>query len=246
MLRLYTFTISHFSEKVRWALDFESLEYAEKRLIPGPHMLVVRRRAPATTVPLLEHDGRFIQGSSAIIDYVEQKLGARRLKPSEAQAARSAELEALADHAFGLGVQRILYDVALSDRKMVTDLWSLYGPSWARSFYAVAYPVVASAVRRIYTIRPEAVARAKERFCRAMDEMDRALQERPYLGGDAPGRADVTTAALLAPLCRPPEHLVPWPEIPATLAPFMREIEGRPTWNHALKMYREHRRRAQA
>jgi glutathione S-transferase len=101
---------------------------------------------------------------------------------------------------------------------------------------------VARAVKRIYTIRPEAVVRAKDRFYKAMDETDRALEGRPYLSGDAPSRADVTTAALLAPLCRPPEHLVPWPEIPAALAPFMREIEGRPTWNHALKMYREHRR----
>src|SRR4051812_21922713 len=33
--RLTTFLISHFSEKVRWALDFESLAYDERRLLPG-------------------------------------------------------------------------------------------------------------------------------------------------------------------------------------------------------------------
>src|SRR5688572_1121231 len=115
MLRLSTFVISHFSEKARWALDFEGLSYSERRLLPGPHIPVIRRMASSTTVPVLEHAGRVVQGSSAILDYIERELGHRRLAPEPADASRCAELEARVDRAFGLGVQRIFYHDLLGD-----------------------------------------------------------------------------------------------------------------------------------
>ncbi len=241
MLRLYTFVISHFSEKARWALDFEGLDYDERRLLPGVHMLIVPRMAPKTTVPVLDHDGHVVQGSSKILDYLSGQLGGRRLHVA-ADAARARELEELADHAFGLGTQRIFYDALLSDRAAVTDLWSQGGPAWGRTFYKFAYRGVATAVKRMYKIAPDAVSRARERFQEGMRTMDRALTERPYLDGDAPGRTDLTVASLLAPMCRPPEHLVKWPAPPPVLEAFAKPFEGGPTWNHVLRMYREHRR----
>ena len=48
MLKLYTFNISHFSEKARWALDYEGIPYEERVLLPGPHQLVTRRVAQRT------------------------------------------------------------------------------------------------------------------------------------------------------------------------------------------------------
>ena len=48
MLKLYTFNLSHFSEKARWALDYEGISYEERMLLPGPHQLVTRRMAPRT------------------------------------------------------------------------------------------------------------------------------------------------------------------------------------------------------
>ena len=48
MTRLYTFTISHFAEKARWALDYKGIHYQEKRLVPGSHIPIVKRMAPGT------------------------------------------------------------------------------------------------------------------------------------------------------------------------------------------------------
>ncbi len=243
MLRLTTFVISHFSEKARWAMDFEGIAYEERCLLPGPHLLVTRRLAPASSVPILQHDARFIQGSSAILDYVASELGAKRLLPRMA-LSESRTLEALADHAFGLGVQRISYDVLLQQRALVIDLWAQHGPAWAKPMYAVMFPAMVPVVRRMYGVRPDAVARAKLRFREAIATFDGALSGQRYLGGEAPSRLDVTVAALLAPFCRPPEHRVNWPRIPA-LAEFLREFEGGRTFEHALFMYRTHRNRSQ-
>jgi glutathione S-transferase len=243
MVTLYTFNISHFAEKARWALDYEGIRYDEKVLLPGPHQLVTRRIAPRTHVPVLEHDGKHVQGSSAIIDYVADRLGGTRLTATDpAERARARELESTLDQAFGRGVQQVLYSALLKDRRTVIELWSSGGPFWAKGFYAIAFPAVASAVRRMYkTTDVEGVANAKQRFLTTFDALDAVLAKQPYLGGDAPSRADITLAALLAPVCRVPEHRVKWPAIPAELADLEASLGGRPTWNHVLRMYRDHR-----
>ena len=244
MLELYTFNISHFSEKARWALDFEGIPYAEKVLLPGPHQLVTRRIARRTHVPVLGHDGQYVQGSSAILDYIADRLGGTRLTAIDpTERARARELETTLDQAFGLGVQQVLYSALLEDRRTVVDLWSYGGPFWARGFYAVAYPAVASVVKRMYkTTDAAAVARTKQRFVTTFDELDAVLAKQPYLGGDAPNRLDITLAALLAPVCRVPEHRMRWPAMPPALADFEASLSGRPTWNHVLRMYRNHRK----
>ena len=243
MLRLNTFAISHFSEKARWALDLNELEYTERRLTPGPHMLVTRRLGKATSVPVLEHDGTCIQGSSAILDYLERSLSAKRLAPPSGAAERSVELEAVADRAFGLGIQRIFYDTLLAHRSVVVDMWTQGSPAWSRLFFAVGFGFVARGVRRMYTIRPDAVIEAKDLLRRTMDTTDEALSRGSYLMGDALSRADITVASLLAPMCRPPEHLLRWPAtMPDDLNAFLSDLEGRPTWDYVLRMYREHRR----
>ena len=243
MLKLYTFNISHFSEKARWALDYEGIAYEERVLLPGPHQLVTRRIAQRTHVPVLEHDGQCVQGSSAIIDYVAARLGGTKLTAIDpTERAKALELEKSLDQALGRGIQQVLYSALLKDRRTVIDLWSSGGPFWARGFYAVAYPVVASAVKRMYkTTDVEGVAKARQRFATTFDELDAVLARQPYLGGDTPNRTDITLAALAAPLCRVPGHRVKWPAMPPELADLVASLSGRPTWNHVLRMYRDHR-----
>jgi glutathione S-transferase len=243
MLRLYTFNISHFAEKARWALDYEGIAYEEKVLLPGPHQLVTRRVAPRTHVPVLEHDGHYVQGSSAIIDYIADHLGGTKLTTKDPDdRAQALAFEETFNQAFGHGTQQVLYSALLKDRKAVTDLWASGGPFWGRGFYAIAYPMVASVVSRMYkTADVESVAKAKQRFAAKFDEIDAVLARQPYLGRDTPNRLDITLAALLAPVCRVPAHRVKWPEMPTELEDFEASLQGRPTWNHVLRMYREHR-----
>ena len=125
--------------------------------------------------------------------------------------------------------------------RATVDLWTQGGPRWGRAFYAAAFPAVAAGVRRIYDLNPDRVAAAKDDFRRAMTEMDRELSGKPHLTGAEPKRVDIAVASLLAPMCRPPEHLVKWPGPPDALLDFVSEFEGGPTWNHVLDLYREHR-----
>ena len=82
----------------------------------------------------------------------------------------------------------------------------------------------------------------KQRFVTTFDELDAVLARQPFLGGDAPNRSDITLAALLAPVCRVPKHRMQWPALPPELADLEASLSGRPTWNHVLRMYRDHRK----
>ena len=205
MLKLYTFNISHFSEKARWALDYEGIAYEERVLLPGPHQLVTRRIARRTHVPVLEHDGirAGSMRSSTTLPIASAALGWLRSIRGTDQGARSGEdtrpgvrSRCAASSVFGF----------LKDRRTVIDLWSFGGPFWAPGFYAVAFPAVASAVKRMYkTTDVEGVARAKQRFATTFDELDALLAKQPYLGGDAPNRSDITSLRCW-PRCRVPEH----------------------------------------
>jgi glutathione S-transferase len=242
MLTLYTFNISHFSEKARWALDFEGIRYQESVLLPGPHMLVTRRLSKRTNVPLLVHDGQVVQESSVILDYIAEQLGGSKLVPRNQKLSEARALELEIDRAFGVGVQRVLYNVMLKERRLVSELWTFGGPKWGRLFYALAYPGVARVVDRMYqTSNTPLVDESRELFLRTFDKLDALLEKQPYLGGEAPNRVDITSAALLAPVCRPPQHRMPWPEAPEGLRAFEAQLRGRPTWNHALRMYKDHR-----
>ena len=185
-----------------------------------------------------------MQGSSAIIDYVADRLGGTKLTALDPkERAKALELENTLDQMFGRGVQQVLYSAFLKDRRTVIDLWSFGGPFWASGFYAVAFPAVASAVKRMYkTEDVEGVAKAKQRFVTTFDELDAVLAKQSYLGGDTPNRSDITLAALLAPVCRVPEHRVKWPAMPSELADLEASLSGRPTWNHVLQMYHDHRK----
>ena len=103
MTRLYTFTISHFAEKARWSLDYKGIHYQEKRLVPGSHVPIIKRIAPSTFVPVLQDAGRVIQGSSAIIDYVDEHSPEPPLTPADSIRTTTARSSSSAGSIASLG-----------------------------------------------------------------------------------------------------------------------------------------------
>lgn len=252
MTVLYSFWVSHFSEKARWCLDYEGVEYQERHLLPGLHAFTTRKLARKQQVPVFVHEGNVVQGSSAIIDAIPRLFGKCRLQPwldqsgaplPEQRSAqeKSAALEKLADECFGKAIQAFGYDAILGDRKCTVGLWGYGGPWWTPAFYALSYPLLVRFIRAQYCRNADNVRRARERFLAALLTTDQILTDQPYLLGDEPSRADITVAALLSPVVRPQEHPMSRPEYPAELSDFISSLEGRPTWTFALRMYQQHR-----
>jgi glutathione S-transferase len=246
MTRLYTFVVSHFSEKARWALDWKGVKYAERRLTPGLHRRTLRKAgAPRGTVPVLEDEGRVTQGSSAIISYADQRWPARSLTPADpALSSQVAELEGWLDQEVGEPLRRVFYGHALGSRALVVQLFTQGGPWFSPWFYRWTYPQVAGVIRKMYAITPENVAADRARLDIAFDRIDQMLARSSYLVGDHFSRADLSLASLIAPLWAPPEHCTSWPSedlYPPDLKQLRTQLAGRRTREWTLRMYHEHR-----
>ena len=122
------------------------------------------------------------------------------------------------------------------------ELFTQGGPLWGPAFYALAFPIVGKETKRMYDVTADGAQQAKALFRSTMDDFDAALEGQRYFGGARPNRLDLSVAALLAPLCVPPEHVVQWPALPPALAAFALEFRGGPTFLHVLEMYRSLRR----
>jgi len=251
LIRLYTFNISHFAEKARWAMDRSGVAYDERVLVPGPHMRTIKRLGQgATSVPVLVDGERVIQGSSAIIDHIEERwlAGDGKLTPAEPElAARVRELERWLDAVLGEAARRFFYHHALQHRRFVAPLFTGRGPWWAKPFFGIAFPVVGERIRRMYEINAETAAADAERLLAAYRRLDEMLAQGPYLVGGRFTRADLTLAALSAPLWRPPEHPTRWPDMalyPEELRHWTDELAKFRVREHALRIYHDYRRRA--
>jgi glutathione S-transferase len=245
MLRLYTFQISHYAEKARWALDHKRIPYEERRLLPGPHMAITRRLGRKTSVPLLVDGRGVVQGSKEIIDFVDERWPDRSLTPESGDdRARSLELEVWLDRELGETLRRVFYFHSLKQPDVVVDLFTQNGPSWGRMCYRVAFGFVAGRIRAMYKVTAETAAKDRERLAQAIARVDELLAGKSHLVGERFTRADLTVAALLAPMFRPAEHSTRWPA-ESLAPPEIRDVQAQfgktRTREHVLRMYREHR-----
>ena len=110
MTELYLFPHSHYCEAARWALDLKGVDYKETAIMPGPHLVLIPRIAPKSSLPVLLADNQVIQGAREIMDYLDAKHPEPQLAPLGEKAQReAAELEAAADANIGIPLRAVIY-----------------------------------------------------------------------------------------------------------------------------------------
>lgn len=243
---LYQFPISHYCEKARWTLDLKGLPYRLENLAPGLHLLKTRKMgASASSVPILRHQGRYIQGSDAIIDYLDQASIGPSLTPNDAgQAAEARDWEKFLDREIGVQLRRYFYHYMLDRTALAKRLILHQATSSTKAAFALLFPLIRKLMRKGMNIRPETAEKSRQKMEQAFARLNERLANRKYLVGDRFSRADLSAAALLAPLCLPPEHSFPFPtleETPEPLRQFHQAHRNEPFFQWTLKMYREHR-----
>jgi glutathione S-transferase len=207
--RLYTFTLSHFCEKARWALDRAGLAYREVILMPGFHRGRMKVLGGCGQVPLLTSGARVVEGSGAIIDFADSLGTVPVLSLGDpALRAEALEWEGYLDREVGETLRRVLYFHLFDHPKLLVRAWSLGAPFWAPPVYWLLRPRAVQVLKRYLEIDAATVARDEQRLLAAFERVSDRLGTRQFLVGDAFGRADLTLAALSAPLLRPSGH--PW------------------------------------
>ncbi len=241
-LRLYTFSVSHFSEKIRWTLALEKIPFVEVPWAPPFHVIPARMRGRATTVPVLEADGHHVQDSTRILHWLDTNRGPLTLLPTDEEPRREAlAIEARFDEV-GASLIRLAYDHVLPNADAVVKLWTIDAtPMQARTLRAV-FPVFRVLFRRRLDTSPKRVEASREIIESGMCFIEERTADRPYLVSDRLTIADVTAAALLAPFACPDEHAVYASEpYRAGIAALVEPWRSRPAFAWVRRIYREHR-----
>lgn len=251
---LVTIAFSHYCEKARWALDRHRVPYTEHAYLPLLHMPPVALRtigragrsdkhSTRFSTPLFStHEGELITDSSDIVRWVDRHHAKGALYPSEEVAAFERELgDELGPH-----TRRVAYFHLLPDRALVTRMAAKNtGAAQALAFRAVA-PAVIVVLRRALGIDRARAERSEAKvWAMAHRVAERIADGRPYLFGESFTAADLTFAALMAPLVAPPEygaHLPAVEELSAEIRETIYALREHPAGALAMRLYREERR----
>jgi glutathione S-transferase len=242
-MRLYTFTLSHFSEKVRWMLAAADIEHVEVPWTPFFHALPAILSGGRTTVPILEVAGKRVQDSTRILHWLAENRAPFTLLPVDDAVRKDVlALEASFDHV-GEHVVRYAYSTTLDDHESVIRYWTLDSTPRQRGMVRSAFSVLRFIFRRKLWMSRAAVARSLQKIEAGLDLLEsRITAGQKYLVGDRLSAADITAAALLAPLVCPDEHPVYGsPRYRVGVAPLTAAWQERPAFRWVRDMYREHR-----
>ncbi|GBF50011.1 glutathione S-transferase, N-terminal domain protein [Leptospira ryugenii] len=196
--KLYAFPISHFSEKARFALDRAGYSYDLQLLYPGEHIQILKDKVPETSVPVLETEKGWIQGSSLVLDLVEEKAFGKK-----AEANERAEEEKI-DEILGKGLQTILYYYVLPSPEIVGKLFSLQKPKPEEVIPPPErFDLVSLVLRKKYKINPKNVESVLTRVNEYAQEIQTVYKKRKFYNGISFGRVDLTISSLLGALALP-------------------------------------------
>jgi len=243
MMKLLEFPHSHYCEKARWALDYKGIPFKAMAILPGFHMITVRRYAPKTSVPVLVRGNEVVQGSSEIIDYLEQNFPSPQLTPVEAGNRRVClEIENTMDARLGENIRRVLYSRLLAYPDFISNCFTQPMPRIKQYIFKLFYPILRKKIYTTYVISADRVERARREFDVAMDELEKKLEGKNYLVGERFTRADLTVASMLSLLVLPLEHPFKWQEIPdPQIKNIFDDYRDHPVSQWVREMYREHR-----
>ena len=247
--RLVTIPISHFCEKARWALDRAGVDYVEQPYLQFIHILAARRAGGGRTVPVfVTSEGEVLPESSAILRWADSRLEPeRRLYPEGEEGAQAAALEAWLDEGFGPDGRVWMYHHTLPVVKELSP-WALAGlPRWQRRVFRMGGPAVEISLRRYLGVDAATSASALERVDGVFDDIARRLSDgRRFLLGERFTAADLTFAALAAPMLLPVGYGSPLPPpeaMPEAAAREVRRLRAHPAGVFADRLYGEERAR---
>ena len=250
MLRLVTLPISHYCEKARWALERMRMPYREERHVQGMHRLAARRAGGGDTVPVLVTPDGVLGDSAAILDWVDERTPAEhRLFPAETAANRETrELCRRLDERLGPSGRRLMYVHMLPRRELLLRFNNQGIPAWEDRASRLGWPLLARLVGRALDISPGVEIEDEATVWRELDHVAGLLADgRPYLCGERFSAADLTFAALSAPVVVPSDYGVALPPLELMAAPtaaLVARAREHPAGRHALRVIAEQRRRS--
>jgi glutathione S-transferase len=201
--RLITIPFSHYCDKARWALEVCGVAYVEDGHLPLFHYAATFPAGGGRTVPVLVTDDGVLRDSSDIAAWADAHRPGALIPMDPTAGADALELEDDFDRQLGPATRRWAYAQLLPRREAATLLVRDV-PRWQQIMLPVARPFAAAMLRRGLNITPDGVARSLKKIDATFEMVGERLRDgRRFLVGDSLTIADITFAALAAPVLAP-------------------------------------------
>ncbi|MCY7367058.1 MAG: glutathione S-transferase [Chamaesiphon sp.] len=242
--RLITIPVSHYVEKVRWALDYLQIPFQELPQMPPFHRGAVKKYG-GTTVPVLIGNSIVKTDSTDILRYLDT-LAPGKLYPTDPDVQElSTELETLFNLTLGVSTRRWGYSHVLT-RELLYPRWTLGVPFWQKLLFPLIFPKIEPIIRENFKITATSAAKSYQEIIGVFDRVNQVLADgRKYLLGDRFSAIDITFAALAVPILQPSEQYTPSTPLDLLSAQMQADIHNcRSTLagEFGLRLYRENRR----
>lgn len=242
---LWHIPLSHYNEKVRWALDYKGI--AHHRRVLGPDYLIRAWRATGQgKLPILWLDGRAIADSTRIIAALEERFPEPALYPRDAAARqRALALEDELDETVGPAARAaIVTPLFRKNPEIALRVLTTGMPDQAYRNLRPLLRVFPAFYRLRHKISDANLEKDRAAVRASLDRIEQERQGRAYLVGDAFSVADLTAAALLNPILQPKEIQYPLQvELPPYLQEYRASVLAHPAAQWATGIYRLHRGR---
>lgn len=245
---LWQLEVSHYSEKVRWALDYKRVAHRRRTPMPGAHIPIALwlSGGASVTFPVLELGEDRLTDSSAAIAALDRRYPEPPLYPADpAERRRAIELEEYFDEELGPAARLLPFHELGHEPELFGEVASHAVPAPLSR----AKPLL-SLYGRVYTgarfgVRDaDAADRARAAILAALErvEAELAAGDGTHLVGERFSVADLTGAALFYPVVVPPGGPLP-PELPQPPAfeRFRAELRERPGYRWVEDTYRRYR-----
>jgi len=244
---LITIPPSHYCEKARWALDYAGVPYREERHPPLLHLRVTKLAGRGRSTPVLVAGDEVLTDSTDILNYLDRHhVDGWRPYPKDLQLRVKAEdLEDLFDTRLGPHTRRLAYFHLLQHKELFLDSVLAGVGRTERTAFHVFRPVITGLMRRGMNITAESAERSLDYVRTVFATVDELLADgRSFLTGNLFSAADLTFAALAAPVLLPRNYgsrLPALDDVPTELLATIDEFRASTAGAFALRIYRDHR-----
>lgn len=240
--RLITIPVSHYCEKVRWALDYLKLPYVEEPHMPPFHRFATTKVGGKSVPVLVSEDGNFTD-STDILKYLDSIVSDdTKLYPKNSQQRQQVEdLEELFDKQLGTATRNWAYFYVVDNSTIIQPKWTQGVPFVEKILFPAIYSPMRSIVKKEYHVNAESAAKAYEQIKSVFQKVDDLLADgRNYLVGDKISAADIAFASLAAPILQPKQHPIKSSdsqELPAEMLSEIKKFRKTAAGKFALNLY---------
>jgi glutathione S-transferase len=240
--KLITIGFSHYCEKARWALDRAGVSYEEHAHLPLFHYVESWLSGHNRTVPVLVDGKTVIKDSTEIIAWADAQRPGCLIPISGAQDVLTIEDDL--DNHFGPHTRRWGYYHLLPNRDADAHI-TVGVPRWEKSLLRATRPLAVRFLKRGLKIDAAGVERSRVKIEATFDRVEQIIGDgRRYFAGDRFTVADLTFAALAAPIVLPPNHPVQTFSLdlfPDDARDQINAWRDRPAGQFALRLYADDR-----